>query len=114
MRRRLIAGTTIIAVALLTGCDNFQGFTVENPCPFAVTVAFAPTSVATPTGASWPYPYEIQAGGRQEITTGSGAGVSEMKVQIRAAGRKTVVETISALDDPQLWRIPESFCTSGN
>ena len=106
-----IAVASFLVVILLPGCDNFQGFTVENPCSFAVKVAFAHASAAPPDAERWPSAEAVPANGQREITTASAAGVSAMEVQVRAPGHRTIVETISAPDDPQVWRIPGSFCT---
>ena len=97
--------------ALLPGCDDFQAFVVENPCPFDVTVGFAG---ATPPadGAPWPYAESIPAMSEKHVLTGLPAGSypHEQRIQIRAPGHRTLAETVDVTQDDLSWRIPESFC----
>jgi hypothetical protein len=112
MRARLSAISVIISL-LLSGCDNFQGFVVQNPCSFDVSVAFAGTD-PPPDQDPWPYPETISGSSEKHVVTGAPAGdyPHEQRVQIRAPGHKTVVETIAVSEDDLTWQIPKSFCFS--
>jgi hypothetical protein len=93
------------AFAFLPGCDNFQGFTVQNPCDFEVIVEFRYDE-----SFPWDIPETVPAHGEDGMMTASGAGVDSMEVRVSAEGRPPLVETVEAPDDPQVWRIPDSFC----
>ena len=103
MRVRLVLG--FVALTLLPGCDNFQEFTVQNPCDFEVTVEFRYDQ-----SYPWDFPEPVPAHGEEDMTTASGAGVDSQEVRVSAEGRPPMVRSLQALDDPQTWRIPESFC----
>ena len=94
-----------MALASLVACDNFQAFTVKNPCDFDVTVEWRYDETYP-----WSSPEPVTAHGEREDMTSSGAGVDSMTVRVRAEGRQSVVRRVQAPDDPQVWRIPESFC----
>lgn len=89
----------------LAGCDNFQEFRVENPCDFDVTVEWRYDETY-----AWSSQETVPANGEREDMTGSGAGVDSMTVRVGAEGRQSIVRHVQAPDDPQVWRIPESFC----
>jgi hypothetical protein len=100
-----------VATLLLSGCDNFQGFKVQNPCPFDVTVAFAGST--PPLDAdSWAHAELIPALSEKHVLTTGPAGSypHEQRIQIRARGHRTRVETVDVTEDDLTWRIPKSFC----
>jgi len=70
-----------------------------------VTVEFS-----SDEGGPWDFPEKIPAHGEQEMLTPASAGVSSMAVRVSAEGRPSMVGTVQAPDDPQVWRIHESFC----
>jgi hypothetical protein len=96
------------ASLLLPGCDDFQAFEVQNPCPFDVTVAFAGSTDAD----LWAYSELIPALSKKHVLTGVPAGPypHEQRIQIRALGHRTRVETVDVTKDDFTWRIPKSFC----
>jgi hypothetical protein len=99
------------ASLLLVGCDDFQAFEVQNPCPFDVTVAFA-GATPPPDADAWPYSELIPALSEKHVLTGVAAGSypHDQRIQIRAPGHPTRVETVDVTEDDFTWRIPESFC----
>ncbi len=101
MRRVVV----FVALVLLAGCDNFQAFTVQNPCDFEVTVEFRGDE-----RYPWDFPETVPAHGEQEMLTPASAGVDSMDARVSAEGGQSMVRTVQAPDDPQVWRIPESFC----
>jgi hypothetical protein len=109
MRSRL--SLVLVTGLLLVGCDNFQGFVVQNPCTFDVSVAFAGTD-PPPADQPWPYAERIPASSEKHVVSGGPAGPypHEQQVQIRAPGHRTVVEAIDVTHDDLAWQIPESFC----
>jgi hypothetical protein len=101
----------LMVSVLLPGCDDFQEFVVQNPCPFEVSVAFAGTN-PPPDRKPWPFAETVPASSEKRIVTGAPAGPypHEQRIQIRARGHRIVVETVNVTQDGIAWRIPESFC----
>lgn len=94
-----------MAFAVLAGCDNFQEFMIENPCDFDVTVEWRYDETYP-----WSTPATVPSNGEREDGTGAGAGVDSMEVRVSAESRQSIVRRVQAPDDPQVWRVPESFC----
>jgi hypothetical protein len=109
MRRAVVVLLVVAVSSLLTGCENFQEFTVQNPCDFEVKVAFDSGS-NPPADQLWPFADAVPARGERRIVTGAPARIHTMAVQIRAPGRSPVVEVIRVSEDGQTWQIPDTFC----
>jgi hypothetical protein len=103
----------LLACLLLSSCDDFQEFVVQNPCSFDVVVAFAGAN-PPPDEEPWPYADTVPASGEKSILTGRYAGgyPLEQRVQIRAPGHLAVIETIDVTEDDFSWGIPKSFCAT--
>jgi len=110
--RTLFSSLLVVTCLLVPGCDDFQEFVIQNPCSFEAEVAFATASKPPLDVERWPYAQAVPALSERSITIHAPAGDYPYleRVQVRAPGHRTLIDTIDVTEDDYTWRIPLSFC----